>query len=100
MAKAFLKYFLHSEAPVKLGLSSPVIGGEKAEWVKHFDKADYIKEMQEALPAENMREFTNKLQLDVFVGGTYLITNVLEPILKGKEPTLNDLNALWSKNLK
>lgn len=100
LAKAFLEYFLESEAPALLGLSSPIIGGEKAEWVKEFDNMDYVKEMQEDLPDEEMRELCNELQLDIFTGGTWLITNVLEPVKNGGENTLNDLNTLWSENVK
>lgn len=99
LAKKFLEYFLASEAPSLLGLSSPVVGGDKAEWVKDFATMDYVKEMQEDLPDEEMRELCNELQLDIFIGGTWLVTNVLEPVKNGGENTLDSLNQLWSENI-
>lgn len=99
LAKAFLEYFLASEGPALLGLSSPVIGGDKAEWVESFADMDYVQEMQEELPDETMRELCNELQLDIFIGGTWLITNVLEPVKNGGENTLDSLNRMWSENI-
>ncbi len=98
LSKAFLEYFLASEGPSLMGLSSPIIGGEKAEWVKEFETMDYVKEMEKDLPDADMTEKCNEMQLDVFMGGTYLITHVLEPLKNGQQPTLNDLNQLWSEN--
>nr|WP_318682906.1 ABC transporter substrate-binding protein [uncultured Acetatifactor sp.] len=99
LARAFLEYFLSSEAPALLGLSSPIIGGAKSEYVQDLASMDYVVEMQEDLPDDTMKEFCNELQLDVFIGGTYLIDHVLEPVKNGGENTLNELNELWSSNL-
>lgn len=98
LAKAFLEYFLASEAPSLMGLSSPIIGGEKAEWVTDLASLDYVNEMEKDLPDAALTEKCNEMQLDVFMGGTYLITHVLEPLKNGQEPTLNALNSLWSEN--
>ena len=65
-----------------------------------YETIDFLDDqMQEDLPDDTMKEFCNELQLDVFIGGTYLIDHVLEPVKNGGENTLNELNELWSSNL-